>query len=173
MRTIVKIIDLINEWLGRLLSPILALLAIVVLYDVAMRYIAGRPSDWAFYVATGLFGAHFMLVAAYGLRHRVHIEVDVVKRLLSSRRQAVVEIAGYVLFFIPFAYLLLYFGWAFAERLISRLETTPGMADVPIWPVKLTIVIAGVLLVLQAVAIVLRAIQHLRGKPIPELEEED
>jgi len=49
-----------------------------------------RPSDWAFDITKMLFGAHIMLMAAYGLRHHVHVEVDVIKRSLSrkSRRRS-------------------------------------------------------------------------------------
>ncbi len=162
MLTIADIIDTINEWIGRLLAPLIALIAGVVLYDVVLRYTTGRPSDWAFDVSKMLFGAHFMLLAAYALRHRVHVEVDVLKQLLSRKRQAVVELLGYLIFFVPFIYLLLNYGWAFAARSFSRLETTPGMVSIPVYPVKMVIVVAAVLILLQAVAIVLRAIVALR-----------
>ncbi|MCE8005402.1 TRAP transporter small permease subunit, partial [Billgrantia ethanolica] len=84
----------------------------------------GRPSDWAFDITKMLFGAHFMLMAAYGLRHHAHVEVDVLKRLLSRRKQALLEILGYLIFFVPFIYMLTTLGWSFFLRSWSRGETT-------------------------------------------------
>ena len=162
MNAIARVIDALNEGFGRLIAPLLAVITLIVIYDIAMRFFIGRPSDWAFDVTKMLFGAHFMLMAAYGLRHHAHVEVDVLKRLLSRRKQAVLEILGYAIFFVPFIWLLITYGWSFFERSISRGETTYGMVAIPVYPVKGVIVVAAGLLLLQAFAIVIRAIQQLR-----------
>ena len=86
------------------------------------------------------------------------------KRLLSRRKQAALEILGYLIFFVPFIWMLLTFGWSFFMRSYSRLETTYGMVSVPVYPIKGVIVVAAVLILLQAIAIVIRAIQQLRGE---------
>ncbi|MBE0488756.1 MAG: TRAP transporter small permease subunit [Halomonas sp.] len=162
MNAIAKAIDALNEGFGRLIAPLIAVITLIVLYDIALRYFAGRPSDWAFDVTKMLFGAHFMLMAAYGLRHHAHVEVDVLKRLLSRRKQAVIDLLGYLIFFVPFIWMLLTFGWSFFMRSFSRGETTYGMVSIPVYPVKGVIVFAAVLILLQAIAIVIRAIQQLR-----------
>ncbi|MBB3231775.1 TRAP transporter small permease subunit [Halomonas stenophila] len=161
MNAIARAIDALNEGFGRLIAPLLAVITLIVVYDIAMRFVIGRPSDWAFDVTKMLFGAHFMLMAAYGLRHHAHVEVDVLKRLLSRRKQAAIELLGYLLFFVPFIWMLLTLGWAFFERSFSRGETTYGMMAIPVYPVKGVIVVAAVLLLLQAVAVVIRAVQAL------------
>ena len=94
--------------------------------------------------------------------HHAHVEVDVVKRLLSRKKQAVLDLIGYLVFFVPFIWLLLTYGWRFFERSFSRVETTYGMVSIPVYPVKGVIVVAAALILLQAVAIVLRAIMQLR-----------
>ncbi|GED23628.1 TRAP transporter small permease subunit [Halomonas halmophila] len=162
MNAIAKAIDSLNEAFGRLIAPLLAVITVIIIYDIAMRFLIGRPSDWAFAVTKMLFGAHFMLMAAYGLRHHAHVEVDVLKRLLSRRKQAALEILGYLVFFVPFIWALLSLGWNFFERSFSRGETTYGMVAIPVYPVKAVIVVTAVLLLLQAIAVVIRAIQSLR-----------
>ena len=162
MNAIARAIDALNEGFGRLIAPLLAVITLIVVYDIAARFFIGRPSDWAFDVTKMLFGAHFMLMAAYGLRHHAHVEVDVLKRLLSRRKQAALSIVCYLLFFVPFIWMLLTLGWAFFERSFSRGETTYGMMAIPVYPVKGMIVVAAVLLLLQAVAIVIRAFDELR-----------
>lgn len=166
MNAIARVIDALNEGFGRLIAPLLAVITLIVIYDIAMRFFIGRPSDWAFDVTKMLFGAHFMLMSAFGLRHHAHVEVDVLKRLLTRRKQAALELLGYLVFFVPFIWMLLTFGWAFFERSFSRGETTYGMMSIPVYPVKGVIVVAAGLLLLQAIAIVIRAVQAL-GKEEP------
>jgi len=161
MNAIARAIDALNEAFGRLIAPLIAVITLIVIYDIAMRFFIGRPSDWAFDTTKMLFGVHFMLMAAYGLRHHAHVEVDVLKRLLSRRKQAALEILGYLIFFVPFIWMLLTLGWAFFERSVNRGETTYGMMAIPVYPVKGVIVVAAVLLLLQAIAIIIRAVQAL------------
>ena len=126
MNAIARAIDALNEGFGRLIAPLLAVITLIVIYDIAMRFFFGRPSDWAF---------------------------DVTKMLF-----------GYLIFFIPFIWMLLTYGWLFFERSFSRGETTYGMVSIPVYPVKGVIVVTAALILLQAIAIVLRAIQELREK---------
>ena len=161
MNAIVRTIDALNEGFGRLIAPLLAIITLIVIYDIAMRFFIGRPSDWAFDVTKMLFGAHFMLMAAYGLRHHVHVEVDVLKRLLSRRKQAGLELFGYLFLFLPFIWMLGTLGWSFFIRSLGRDETTYGMVSLPVYPVKGVIVITAFLLLLQAIVIVSRAVQQL------------
>ncbi|GGX99305.1 C4-dicarboxylate ABC transporter substrate-binding protein [Litchfieldella qijiaojingensis] len=166
MNAIANVIDRLNDWFGRILAPLIAVTTLVVLYDIALRFFIGRPSDWAFDITKMLFGAHFMLMAAYGLQKRVHVEVDILKRLLSRKMQAVIEIVGYLIFFVPFIWMLLTFGWGFFSRSFSRGETTYGIVAIPVYPVKAVIVVAAVAILLQAIALVIRAIQQLREEQI-------
>lgn len=162
MNTIADIIDWLNDWFGRILAPLIAVIALIVIYDVAMRFFFGRPSDWAFDVTKQVYGVHFMLLAAYGLFRRAHVEVDVLKQMLSRKGQAVLDLLGYALFFAPFIWVYLDYSWAYAARSWRQGETTYGMVALPVYPVKAVLVITGVLLLLQAIALVLRAINTLR-----------
>ncbi|WP_100639138.1 TRAP transporter small permease subunit [Marinobacter salexigens] len=162
MNAIAKAIDTINEFFGRLIAPMIALITLIVLYDIGLRFFTDRPSDWAFDITKMLFGAHFMLMAAYGLRHHIHVEVDVIKRLLSLKTQALLDVIGYLIFFMPFMWMLLNLGWSFFMRSFSRGETTYGMVSIPVYPIKGVIFVTAVLISLQGIAIVIRAIQQLR-----------
>lgn len=162
MNAIAKAIDTLNDVFGRIIAPLIAIITLVVLYDIGLRFFIGRPSDWAFDITKMLFGAHFMLMAAYGLRHHVHVEVDVIKRLLSLRKQAMLDVIGYLIFFAPFMWMLLSLGWSFFMRSFSRGETTYGMVSIPVYPIKGVIFIAAVLILLQGIAIFIRAFQQVR-----------
>lgn len=162
MHTVAESIDRLNRWIGFLLAPIVAILTLVIVYDILVRFVIGRPSDWAFDISKQLFAAHFMLLAAYGLYARAHVEVDVLKDLGSKKTQAWLDILGYLIFFVPFMTIYLSYTWSFAWRSWTRGETTYGIVSIPIYPLKMIMVISGVILSLQALAIVLRAISRLR-----------
>lgn len=164
MISIIRAIDTINDWVGRLIAPVIAIITLIVIYDISLRYFMGRSSDWAFDVTKMLFGAYFMLLTAYGMRHCVHAEVDIVKRLLRGRTRTVNELVGYLIFFVPFIWMFLTSGWEFAARSWSRGETTYGMVSIPIYPLKAVIVIAGVLILLQGISIVLSLIRELKER---------
>ncbi len=157
-----RYIDFFNDWFGRIVAPLIAAIAVVVIYDISLRFFIGRPSDWAFEVTKQLYAAHFMLLGAYALFHRAHVEVDVIKNLFSRKARAVLDILGYLLFFAPFIWIYLQYSWGYALRSWSRGETTSGIVAVPVYPLKMLMVVTGVLLLLQAVSIVLQAIQQLR-----------
>lgn len=162
MLLVSRYIDFFNDWFGRIVAPLIAAIAIVVIYDISLRFFTGRPSDWAFEVTKQLFAANFMLMAAYALYHRAHVEVDVIKNLFSRKVRAVLEILGYIIFFAPFIWIYLEFSWSYAMRSWMRGETTYGIVSIPVYPIKMLMVVTGVLLLLQAVAIVLQAIRQLR-----------
>ena len=48
MNAIAKAIDAINELFGRIIAPLIAIITLIVLYDIVSRFFFGRPSDWAF-----------------------------------------------------------------------------------------------------------------------------
>lgn len=162
MTTIANTIDWLNDWFGRILAPLIACIAVVVIYDIALRYFTGRPSDWAFDITKQLYAAHFMLLAAYGLRWRAHVEVDVLKNMFSRKVQAWLEILGYLIFFVPFIWIYLEYSWGYAARSWARGETTYGVVSLPVYPVKMVMFIAGVAILLQAISLVIRAINRLR-----------
>ncbi|KFC49812.1 hypothetical protein DK37_28245 [Halomonas sp. SUBG004] len=42
MNAIARAIDAFNEVFGRLIAPLLAVITIIVIYDITMRFVAGR-----------------------------------------------------------------------------------------------------------------------------------
>ncbi|MCS2609222.1 TRAP transporter small permease subunit [Halomonas sp. wenzhen-202101] len=156
-------IDAFNEGVGRCVAPLLAVITFIVIYDIAMRFVMGRPSEWVFDITKMLFSAHFMLLAAYGLLHGSHVEVDVITRLFDNKKRTIINVLGYLIFFIPFIWMLIYYGWAFFERSFSRGETTYGMTAIPLYPIKGVILVSAILLLIQVVSVILKCIHTLKG----------
>jgi len=167
----VKAVTAVNEWIGRcaafLILPIFALL----LLEVGLRYLLASPTVWTNELAQMFFGSYALLSGGYLLARGGHANVDIVHSILPPRIRAAVDIFTSVLIFI-FIGALIWFGGEMALRSLGRMETSMSAWNPPIWPVKALIPIAAILVLLQALAKLIRDIQIASGKAPPEAEPE-
>ena len=110
-----------------------------------------------------LFSLVFLLGAAYGLKHDVHVRVDVVYESLSKRGRAWINLLGTVLFLFPFSLLMLVMSWPMVSNSWAVLEQSPDPGGLPRYPIKTVIPIAFLLLIGQGVAFTIRQVAILRG----------
>ncbi len=156
-----RLIALLNEAVGRLVGLLVVVITMIVVYDVIARAAFGQPTAWAFDLTKHLYGSYFMLLGGYALRHKSHVTVDIVKDVVSPRLRHLFDAVGYILFFLPFIAVSVHFAWRFAERSWSSGETTWGVAQLPVYPVKIALVAGLVLLGLQGLFELLRAVRNL------------
>lgn len=121
-----------------------------------------------------LFSAVFLLAAAWGLRENAHVRVDVLYGRLGERGQAWIDLAGSLLFLIPFCALMLWAtGPSVAESWAVR-EVSPDPGGLPRYPLKALVPTAFVLLLLQGVAEAIKAVAQMRGEaPPPPAQTEE
>jgi TRAP-type mannitol/chloroaromatic compound transport system permease small subunit len=171
-------IDRISAWSGKAVAWGVVLLTLIVCYDVVARYIFNAPTQWGFDVAYILFGTGFMIAGAYTLSRNGHVRADLMYRSLQPRTQAVMDMILYFLFFLPGVAALAYAGVDFTKVSWAMKEVSSvTSAGTPIYPFKLVIPIAGVLLLLQSAAEIARCIICIRTGEWPQrlhdVEEED
>ena len=164
MRRLIRVIDAINEAAGRIAAGLSVLLVLLVAGLVAARYLFNIGSIAAQEAVLWLHGGLFLLALGYALRHGAHVRVDVFSQNFSPRTAAAVELAGITLLLAPLCVFLLwisldYVAASWAQREGSNSTGLPGW-----YLVKTLIPIAAGLLLLQAVAQALRAIETLRGR---------
>jgi TRAP-type mannitol/chloroaromatic compound transport system permease small subunit len=151
---------------GRLVSWVLFALMFLSVADVLLRKFANSPLPWAFDVATQLFALHFTLATAYALVDGEHVKVGLIYDRLPPRGQAALDLACYLILFLPFCIALIYYGWSFADRAWTYGERSQGAAAVPVAWVKTIIPVTGAMLTLQCLAICANAVKTLRtGQP--------
>jgi TRAP-type mannitol/chloroaromatic compound transport system permease small subunit len=162
-------IDRISEWTGKLFAWCILILTAVVCYDVAARYLFRAPFSWAYDIEYILYGALFMMAGAYTLARNGHVRGDVLYGFFPPRVQAGLDLTLYFLFFIPGIAALGYAGVDFARvswDLGERSGVTVG--GPPLYHFKTLIPIAGVLVLLQGVAEIVRCVQCLRTGEWPK-----
>jgi TRAP-type mannitol/chloroaromatic compound transport system permease small subunit len=159
----VRFVDKLSMWVGHAFAWSILILTLGICYEVFVRYVLRAPTGWSYDVGYMMYGALFLMAGAYTLSRNGHVRGDVVYRLWPPRAQAAADAVLYVLFFMPAALALIYSGWRFAAQSWRFGEVSVfSPAGVPVYPLKTLIPLAGVFLVLQGLAEIVRCWQCIR-----------
>lgn len=164
MLALARAITRLNRWIGTTVAWLILVIFVLLIVDVAMRYAVGRPTIWTSEMAQLVFGFYAVIGGGYLLAERAHVNVDIFYGRFTRQRKALVDVATSVLFFL-FMAVLLYQGSSMAYESVDKLETSQSIWNPWIWPVKVAIPVAGVLLLLQGIVRLISDIRVLMGLP--------
>jgi TRAP-type mannitol/chloroaromatic compound transport system permease small subunit len=152
---------------GRLIAWLTLLMVIVTCIVVVQRYLFDTGSIRLQESITFMHAAVFLLTAAYTLSVDAHVRVDIFYSRMNARNQALVNLSGTLLMLMPFCGFLIWSSWDFVSMSWSVREASPESGGLP-YPfpavMKSFIPIAATLLVLQGIAIMLRAVAALSSR---------
>lgn len=151
MKRLLKIIDSISEWTGRIFSYLLWPGVAVLVYEIVARYVFNAPTIWAHGTTQRIFAVYYFICGAYISLHLSHIRMDILYNRLDLRKRAILDIVGFFLF-ISFCGVLLWYGSSYAWSSLMRLEPDNTPFRAPLYPVKLIIPIGAFLIILQELA---------------------
>ena len=106
MRAILKVIDSISEWTGKIARWFWIVVVLVMTFEVTMRYGFNHPTMWAYETSMMAGAVTYALAFTYTHKHRAHVRVDVLYAHLSPRSRAIIDVAGTALLFFPLIVLL-------------------------------------------------------------------
>jgi TRAP-type mannitol/chloroaromatic compound transport system permease small subunit len=169
MKRFLFFIDSLSTWVGKAFAWLILVLTFGVSYEVFVRYVLSAPTTWAFDISYITYGALFLMSGAYTLSRNGHVRGDVVYRFWRPRMQASMDLALYVVFFLPAVGAWIYSGWGYAAASIRFREVSIfSPAGVPVFPLKTLIPVTGVLLLLQGIAEIIRCILCIRSGRWPQ-----
>lgn len=155
--------DKVSAWFGKAFAWTILVMTFGMAYEVFVRYLLNAPTSWSLDVAFIMYGTLFMMGGAYTLSRGGHVRGDFIYRLWQPRTQAKVEFILYFIFFFPGVLALVFSGWKYASRSWGYLEVSVNSpAGVPVFQLKAVIVAAGLLLVIQGIAQVMRCLLCMR-----------
>lgn len=164
MISYIKFADALSGWFGKMFAWLIILMTAGTSYEVFMRYVLNKPTPWALDVSFIMYGTLFMMGGAYTLSRGGHVRGDFLYRLWQPRTQASVDLFLYIVFFFPGVIALIIAGWKYAARSWSYAEVSVNSpAGIPIYQFKSIIVAAGILLLIQGIAQVMRCIIAIRN----------
>jgi len=160
-----RFIDKLSGWLALIGVPLSLILAIVVVYDVIMRYLFNASTFWAYDISWMLYSANFLLGFAYVLRERAHIRVDVILNLFKPRVKAGIEAFFLLTTLLVFCAAVVGLGIGFSfESWKIREGSMLTMWAPPVYPIKTIIVIAFLVFGLQGIGEFIRTLKIIIGK---------
>jgi len=166
-------IDKFSTWLGQVFAWAIVGLTALISWEVFSRYVINAPHAWAFDVMLMFYGILFMMAGAYTLSKNGHVRGDVLYGFFPPRLQAGLDLALYIVFFIPGVVALCYAGWIYAGESWVIKEHSSVMADgPPIYPFKTFIPFAGAILLLQGFVEIIRCVLCLKEGEWPSREED-
>ena len=155
-------IDKINASVGKVVSWLTLLLVIVIVIDVALRYIFSITTAASFELEWHLFAAIFLLGAAWTLQEDRHVRVDVFYHQFSERGKAWVNLIGSLLLLLPFCMIGFWESLSFVQSSFELNETSPQPGGLPYrYIIKSTIPLGFLLLGMQAISTVTKNINLL------------
>jgi TRAP-type mannitol/chloroaromatic compound transport system permease small subunit len=168
MKTVVRFIDAISERTGRTAHWLCAILVLFMVVAVIMRYVFGASTLWAYEVGLMMGATIYAMAMPYVHKHSGHVRVDVFYHRLSPRRKAIIDIIGFLLFFIPLMLLLvsLSVGWAWKAWAINEKMYETGWYP-PAAPLRTAVAYGICLFALQGLAHFIRDLYLvIRNKPL-------
>src|SRR3989440_5779034 len=169
----IRAVDQISYWSGKAAAWLIVALTFVVAIEVFKRYILNAPTAWIFDFNNMLYGSLFMLCGAYALALGGHVRADFVYIYMKPRAQAVMDLLLYFLFFIPGILGLIYAGYDYAAISWRIGEHSTVTAEgPPVYHFKSVIPLAGMLVMLQGAAEIVRCVLAIRDNAwLPRLED--
>jgi TRAP-type mannitol/chloroaromatic compound transport system permease small subunit len=164
-----KLVDRIerfNSVVGETSAWLTLAMVLTTFVVVVLRYVLDLGWIWLQEAVTWMHAAVFMLAAAYTLSRDEHVRVDIFYKRLDAKKQAIVNALGTAFFLIPVMIFLIWTGSAYvaASWRFREMSVEAGGLAYPWIPVLKTFIpVMALLLLLQAVAILTRAIICIRS----------
>lgn len=158
-----NVIDAINSRIGQFIKWLILAAVLVSAGNAIIRKVFNQSSNAWLELQWYLFGAVFMLGAAYTFLMNEHIRIDIVTGSFRKRTRDWIDVFGHVFFLIPFAWIMIYHGWPFFMRSFEIGESSMNAGGLVQWPAKLLIPAGFMLLLAQAFSELIKRIAIIRG----------
>jgi TRAP-type mannitol/chloroaromatic compound transport system permease small subunit len=162
-------IDRVNDIIGRAASWLALVMVLLGAFNAIARYL-GRyvgvqlSSNAYLEMQWYLFSLLFLLGGAWALRHDAHVRVDVLFARLTDRARSWINVLGTVLLLIPFCVFMLIVSVPMVRNSWAIREVSADPGGLARYPLKAAILVCFALLLLQAIAELIREIAALRGR---------
>jgi TRAP-type mannitol/chloroaromatic compound transport system permease small subunit len=163
MLSLSGLIDRVNEIIGRAVAWLILIAVLVSAANAVVRKVFSVSSNAWLELQWYLFGAAFLLAAAYTLKQNEHIRIDIVYGLFSRRVQHWIDLFGHVVFLMPFTLLMLWYLVPYVGQSFHNGEVSTNSGGLVIWPAKALLLVGFVLLALQGLSEIIKKIAVMRG----------
>lgn len=167
MKRLMRIIDNMNEWVGRVVSLWVIALIVIILFEVTMRYVFNMPTIWAHETSIYIFGTMWIICGGFTALKERMVNMDAIYMRFSQKTKSIIDICTFV-FSLVFCAVLIWKSGDTALNSIKFSEMSETAWRVPFWPIRLMLPIGGFLLFLQIVSKFFKDIYIATGRNLIE-----
>lgn len=161
--SLARFIDRITAFVGKSVSWLILLSILVSATNAVVRKAFDISSNAWLELQWYLFGAAFLLAAAYTLQQNEHIRIDILYNMYNRRKQRWIDLFGHIFFLMPFVILMICYFIPYVSLSYRSGEVSTNAGGLLIWPGKLMLLLGFLLLGLQGIAEIIKCIAVLRG----------
>ncbi len=158
-----RAIDRLNEFIGKWVSWLILAAILVSAGNAVIRKMFNASSNAWLELQWYLFGAAFLLAAAYTLKQNEHIRIDIIYGMWPRRVQHWIDLLGHIFFLMPFALLMVYYLVPYVSHSVRSGEMSTNAGGLIIWPAKALLLAGFFLLALQGISEIIKKIAVMRG----------
>jgi TRAP-type mannitol/chloroaromatic compound transport system permease small subunit len=159
-----RAIDRMNEFIGKWVGWLILASILISAGNAVIRKAFNMSSNAWLELQWYLFGAAFLLAAAFTLKQGEHIRIDVVYGAFSRRKQHWIDLFGHVFFLMPFVILMISFFIPYFLLSFRTGEVSTNAGGLIIWPAKLFLLLGFVLLGIQGISEIIKKIAVIAGR---------
>lgn len=156
-------IDRLNEAIGKSVYWLILVAVLISAGNAIVRKAFDVSSNAWLELQWQLFGAVFMLAAAYTFLKNEHIRIDIINSRFPKVVRDWIDLLGHLLFLMPFVLLMIYDGWPFFMASYRINEQSMNAGGLPQWPAKFLIPLGFFLLFLQDISEIIKRVAVMRG----------
>ena len=165
LRGLSRVVDAVNDRVGRSVRLLTLLLVLVTTADIVMRYLFRTSFVFVQEAEWHIFAVLFLLAAGYAHLKKDHVRVDIIYARQSDRTKAVTNLIGGLLFLFPTCFLLINSSIPFVVASVGVLEGSPDPGGLPgRFVLKAVIPVGFLLLALQGVSELIKDFDALRSR---------
>ena len=163
-----RVIDSINERIGKVAAWAIVVAILVSAINAIIRRIFGVSSNAWLELQWYLFGAVFMLCAAWTLKANEHIRIDIISNKLTKRGRDTIDLIGHLFFLFPFVALMLYLCFPYFFNSYRSGEVSSNAGGLLIWPAKGLILLGFISLAFQWLSELIKRVAIMNGQLVDE-----
>lgn len=178
-------IDKVSTTVGKLAAWLVLVAVLVSAGNAVIRKAFDMSSNAWLELQWYLYGAVFLLAAAYTLERNEHVRIDFVSNLLKKRTRDWIDLLGHIFFLLPFTVLMVWLAFPWFVRSASSCvsnfsggnpveyltrflnsptcEISTSAGGLILWPAKILVLLGFALLTLQAFSEIFKRIGVIRG----------
>lgn len=161
-----RAIDTVTRFFGYHVRWLVLAAVLVSSVNAIIRKLFDSSSNAWLEMQALLFGAVFLLAAAYTLQKNAHVRIDVISNRLSQAARNWIDLFGHIFMLLPLCLIMIWLSGPTALEAFISGEGSTNAGGLTVWPSKALIIFGFLLLLAQGFSEIMKKVDAIAsGSP--------